>query len=283
MAETYGGNPAKALSDNLGTLMATRLESKASRVVTLWGLLRSCLGESSDTDMTVMNRVVHFADLPRVVRSRVEAVSFVDPQIVLQHFNVVEQAVEAFTNPAQYSKELAFTSLPTELSEAGWQSLRLSADIIDRGLQSSTVRAADVDELISRVDDLIRTVSESGEVSGNIRIFVIERLIDIRRALELFPVAGSETVEVVFDSVLGGVLRRPDMGPAFLSSHSMGKKLASLLTSIALVLGIGVSVKELLPGSDDATSTTIENEVNSTVEVDLEVNLDPPQDGGEDD
>lgn len=130
------------------------------------------------------------------------------------------------------------------LTDAGLDRLGFIADTTARYFPESKVPTDQLEELRALVDDALRLLLEDDQLDPSIQAWLIARLHDIRRGIDLYQVRGAEGLARSLDEVVGGLGRRPNWLVRVATSKT-AQALALLLTALEGVIGAASTIHQL--------------------------------------
>jgi hypothetical protein len=156
--------------------------------------------------------------------------------------------------------------------------LEHSNDVLQRRRSEREVKAADAERIEKLVHDLAKEIAEA-DVDGELRIFLLDHLDSMSRALRDLPVRGVLALQDAYDRAIGSLVRRKDLWVKWEREPGFWKKYERLLTVLALTIGLvtqGAQLPGVLRDAIEGPPAQSPAVVNNELDVDMDVSILPP-------
>lgn len=167
------------------------------------------------------------AELAQEVRSGIEALDGVESiHIPLRYFGQTEEVLKRWVSIANQNMQ----QFMSPMAETGVYSLEMCSDMLGRYRSEGVIPEAVREDLLTRLDELLEVVTVAEDLTDEMRMWLVSRLHDIRRALQMYFLNGTAGVEQATDEIVGGLARRP----GFLSRLASSKSATGLAILLSL-------------------------------------------------
>lgn len=150
----------------------------------------------------ILRGAAHMGDMVTDVRRRVTVLVDDDPDVVLMHFDEVEQTISHFFHMGNPMEWFLSTLRPT-----GMQCLRMCSSLLSRRTPEPVIREDHRSALVDDVERLISRVREGEELDPKTLAFVLDHLMTIYRALTDFRMVGTVAVQDALDRLVGAAMQ----------------------------------------------------------------------------
>jgi hypothetical protein len=202
--------------------------------------------------------------------------------LFLEPLHQYQGAIDAFVRTTQMNVE-QFSAMIDARAQ-------LSLEFFERALrQEPEIGVKENTSLREKIDDVYDAVASSN-LDPEAKDFILQRLLEIDRALRDSFLTGLKPVEAATDSLIGGLTRNPGLLAALedepsspgRSGISLRELLGTLLAVIITALGIHADMQALMPAdAPQPTVVQIENKVDVDVDPEVKVQVEAHGDDGE--
>jgi hypothetical protein len=181
------------------------------------------------------------------------------PDLLLADFEEVERTLENFT----VAPSLNMQQFLDPLKPTGQRSLQLASTFLGSHQPEAWIDDTTQESLLTQIRGVIDYVLDTSELDSDTRAFVIARLRNVEQAVVEFRLRGPASLEESADSLLGGMIRKSDLGPKFFTSPT-GRRVGGVIAAIAMALGMAADYKTSIAPSHDAPIIILEVGVEQT-------------------
>lgn len=210
-----------------------------------------------DTSL-LLPRLADVAALARQVRAITDALPReVEAREMLGPFDQVEHVI---MNLGSVGRMTVF-QLMHPMTDAGWQSLRTAEILLRQHAREPVIADDKIAELRKQTQQLISDVSLAEDLETQTKSWLLDRLREVREALENVELLGYPGVERVYDRTLGSLVRAPNLFARIAASKAAaGFVLLMSMLSSAVSSAEGIS-QLLAPPSSPEQIQVIVNEL----------------------
>jgi hypothetical protein len=248
----HGDNPAARLQ-----AFMKPLRTQANSGTQAGEFFAKSMGVHWPSDISlVLARLAEVAGLAwRTRRIAIELPPEASADLLLRHFDQVEAIVSRFGTVGG----MEMTHLLAGMTDSGWHSLDLAADLLHRYVREPVIPDEAIEELIAEVGHLLDDVYEANDLDDEAKAWLRRRLIEIRQALRDVNLTGYGGVARAYDSAVGGIVRAPNLFARIADSKVMaGFVVVMNLLSTALTTAQGVSQLMAPPTSPEQVQVVIQ-------------------------
>ena len=173
--------------------------------------------------------------------------------MLLRRFGEVEKVMENWAQVAAVPNMQTFIS---PLSDAGLESLEYIGDTLGRYILEREVSEDTLTSLRSTADETITLVTEADDLDDDLRIWLLDRLHEILKQLDLYKVSGIGALERVLDETVGGLQRRQGW-LARLGTSKVAARVAYLLMVIDVTLQSAAAIQALTTAPSPSPAVTV--------------------------
>lgn len=238
--------------------------SKQSGALESWAEVFEVDASTTRGRLEVITAGAALMDLAAKVRERMgELPPEFHADALMADFDEVETTLANFISVNRMKMEGFFSPLHA----TGWRSLEYADLHLSTQRPERWIDDSGRDRLLGQIRAVVDAVIVDDELTPDAKQFVIQRLREVEDAIVQARLRGVEPVEAANDSLIAGILRRADLGIAWLKSDT-GRVVAGLVVVIAGALGMKADYL-VLPGLNDAPA--IEAPADPSVEVNIDV------------
>jgi hypothetical protein len=173
--------------------------------------------------------------------------------MLLRRFGEVEKVMENWAKVAAVPNMQTFIA---PLSEAGLESLEYIGDTMGRYILERELGEDTLTRLRSTADETITLVTEADDLDDDLRIWLLDRLHEILKQLDLYKVSGIGALERVMNETVGGLGRRQGW-LAQLGSSKVAAGVAYLLMLIDVTLQSTAAIQALTTAPAPSPAVTV--------------------------
>ena len=173
--------------------------------------------------------------------------------MLLRRFGEVEKVMENWPQVAAVANMQTFIA---PLSDAGLVSLEYIGDTLGRYILEREVSEDTLTSLRSTTDETITLVTEADDLDDDLKIWLLDRLHEILRQLDLYKVSGIGALERVMDETVGGLHRRQGW-LARLGTSKVAAGVAHLLMVIDVTLQSAAAIQALTTDPAPSPAVTV--------------------------
>ena len=158
------------------------------------------LGIESMDAIEVLYGVSELIELVRQTDRDLKDLIEVDPELFLEPLQSIGRALGNFSLGGN------FRSVREGIGPETMTALRFCADMLYRYRKEEIIEKADLDAIVSEIEDLRDQVGES-DIDAGLREVIIARLEDVRRAIKAYELLGAEGIRDAVDTAVGATVR----------------------------------------------------------------------------
>ena len=216
-----------------------------------------------DDEWTPTSEVLRHAGVlaSQCVEVRQEALALPEafsPELLLEDFHEVEDAVRLFTGMTQHRLETQLAAIePT-----GHRALKILDTYLASNRPQGSLDESTLEDLAKRVNFLLAELDGHPDLNQDTKDFIRVRFTDVRQALGDASVIGPRTVERSVEALLGSIQRQPAYWQR-IGESTLANVVGGLIVALVVAIGTQPSRQMLPPGTPE--HVLIENHVRVNV------------------
>lgn len=192
-----------------------------------------------------LRRSMAMIETGQQVRLRAERSGTSFARVALEHFHEVESALSCLMIP-----RFKIVEQMGRMKATSWQSLRFLSSVFEaeNGAEPD-VDLASIDQHLSEVQDLIRSVLADDSLAGDLKTFLLDRLDEVHDALIDATVQGASAVRRARDSLYGSRHLDRDYWDR-IAQTKWAPRVGKMWAALLMTLGAAGGLPALLPNDE---------------------------------
>ncbi|MFD6057785.1 hypothetical protein [Rhodococcus wratislaviensis] len=185
------------------------------------------------------------------------------------HLGWLPPAQRALTDLWQFNA--AIHNVQQHFSPTDLVNLESANRLLRREKFERRIEEAQLDSLGEKVRELHDALVAAADIPDDLKLFMLDQLDQIARALREFRIRGPEALTEALDSVVGAIYRVSSSRPGAVTpeTRTWFQKLRTVVADLALVVGLGAAVLQLPANFHSAVNelspaTQVQSQVEST-------------------
>jgi hypothetical protein len=211
--------------------------------------------EIDRTDMNALfSRTAQLFELATETRRLIEELTDEEPEIVLEHFQQIDNTLANFPRLGQLQMGQFLEPLDPR---SGQYCLKLCSSLLHRYFPELRLESDQIDRLLKHLDDLLIEVRSTEDLESSAQQWLLSRLLEVREKLARLSYLGVPDLEQSAEKLVGGIISKRERIAA-ISRSKIAKTLAGFILALDTALNIAANLSQITNGGAPPPAPSIE-------------------------